>query len=354
MLSGGQTTLGTIAVLSFFIVSGFLITGSLVKHPSLARFCIHRLARVLPGFWVSLLVITFLVAPLAIDSAFPGRWTYAERLRLSPFSSIDYLAHNWTLQVKQYTIGPLFLGNPAGGTVNGSLWTLYHEALCWAALGLVSFCGGLRSRRFLLAVAGLIYVVHIFDFVDHFALLSMSPETALAVPFLFSRMIRPLYLAFLAGVLCWQYRSFLRWESRWFVVAVLLFLGSLVAGGFSLIWPFTLPYIVLWLAQRLPFQRMDRWGDYSFGVYIYAFPIQQCLVMTGLHLRGVTLYFAACLLASLVAGAVSWFLVEKPALALGWRLARSRGGRQITRGDLTAAVDLAAPPPARAVRTNAV
>src|ERR1043166_3788954 len=64
--SSKQTTMGMLAVLGFFAVSGFLLTRSLIENPSLERFVIHRAARLLPAFWTYLLVIVFIATPAII------------------------------------------------------------------------------------------------------------------------------------------------------------------------------------------------------------------------------------------------------------------------------------------------
>ena len=127
-------------------------------------------------------------------------------------------------------------------------------------------------------------------------------------------------LAFLSGMLCWRYRGFLRFEIRWLALALAILVAGVWLGQWPLVMPLALPYVVLFLAARLPFQKVERWGDFSYGIYIFSFPLQQLLTHWGVARAGLPVYLAASLALSIAAGVVSWFCVEKPALALGRRL----------------------------------
>ena len=80
--------------------------------------------------------------------------------------------------------------------------------------------------------------------------------------------------------------------------------------------PFTLPYIIFWLSVNLPFKNFDKHGDYSYGVYIYSFPIQQLLITLGLDKFGLSIYFILSLLLTMPLAMMSWNLIEKPCLQL--------------------------------------
>ena len=75
-------------------------------------------------------------------------------------------------------------------------------------------------------------------------------------------------------------------------------------------------YATLWFALAAPIKlyRADAWGDPSYGLYVYAFPIQQCLVF---GMPGINPYKLAVLsgLITLTLAYVSWWFIEKPALA---------------------------------------
>ena len=73
-------------------------------------------------------------------------------------------------------------------------------------------------------------------------------------------------------------------------------------------------YAFLWLAFNLPFSRFDAKGDYSYGTYIYAFPVQQALALSGVQEDGWTAYFAWSLVVTAALAFLSYRLVEAPCL----------------------------------------
>ena len=72
----------------------------------------------------------------------------------------------------------------------------------------------------------------------------------------------------------------------------------------------------LWLAAELPLRDFDRRGDYSYGIYLYGFPVQQLLVSAGLNQLGFGLYCLGSLLVTLPLAVTSYWLVERPCLRL--------------------------------------
>jgi peptidoglycan/LPS O-acetylase OafA/YrhL len=74
--------------------------------------------------------------------------------------------------------------------------------------------------------------------------------------------------------------------------------------------------LTLFAAMRLPLRGFDRRMDLSYGLYIYAFPVQQLLAMYGINAFGFTPYFLSALLIASVLAATSWFTIEKPSLSL--------------------------------------
>ncbi len=338
--TGPRMNIGSLAVVGFFVISGFLLSQSLERHPSIRRFCIHRLARILPGFWMTLLFSTLVLAPALIRAEAGGAMSYAAALSTGPHSAIDYLAGNWTLDVQHFVIGPVFAHNAGGNGFNGSLWTLYHEGLCYAGLLVLWIARGLRPL-FTLLLWFVVFTMQALDFFDHASFVLASPALSIGAKFLFSSLTRALYLGFLSGMVLNHWRLHEKASPRWFWAALAVFAGSLVGGFAPVVWPVTLPFIVIWLAHRRTAWDCDRFGDWSYGVYLYAFPLQQCLALAGLQQHGLTLFILCSFAASLAAGAASWHLVESPVLRLarGWVKETPAGSAEVTR---TAALPLPA------------
>lgn len=335
--TGGKIQIGTIAVVCFFIISGFLITGSVLRQKSIWRFALHRGARILPGFWMVQLLTVFALAPVIMLIHHGDQLDYWDTLVVGPNSAISYLGRNAGLGMLQYPITDLFYRNPGNSAVNGSLWSLAPEVTCYFYLGLLAVIGGLRWKFTGPVLFLIVYGLHI-GAASHPELLSVVARRLEMVwishfqqaPF------RSVFLAFLAGMTCYQFRDRLVWKGWLAVCAGVALVAACWAQGFEMVWPIALPYLLLYLAFRLPFQRVEDYGDFSYGIYIYAFPIQQCLTLAGLPRFGFFPYLASSMILSVVAGVASWRWIEEPVL----KWARNVGRQPVVEPQASPAVAL--------------
>ena len=346
-----------IAVQGFFILSGFLIAKSLAENPSLWRFACHRAFRVLPAYWVYLCGMVFVLALWLIASRWPDRFSYVQLLTLGPQSAWNYFLQNWAVQALEFNIVPLFPSNPARFDVNGSLWSVQYEAIFYlnaaaacavqllprrmaGPIAVVAALAAFWCSSLVLAFAALAGVWRLLvppgrGTTALFVILYLSGLLVTFCPGVFEILplsavvwlvpvFHPLWrissLAFLGGMLCWRYRDRLRFEARWLALALAVLGAGIWLRQWTLVMPLALPFVVLFLGARLPFQKVGRWGDFSYGIYIFSFPLQQLLAQWGVHRAGLPAYLAASLALSIAAGVLSWFCVEKPALRLGRRL----------------------------------
>ncbi|WP_299953619.1 acyltransferase [uncultured Modestobacter sp.] len=291
----GDVSLGTLAVAGFFAVSGWLITASRLTS-ELPGFAWRRFLRIYPGYLASLLVVAFVVAP--VGSAL-GAGPYAVG------DGVGHLLANLTLEVHEYAVGATPTGVPYAGVWNGSLWTLWYEALCYVAVSLLLTVVPRRWARpavvaawavvTVLAVAERSLGLEIRYDVDTF--LELAPFFfAGAVLFLLRDRValHGLPAAISAG---------------WVAVVVVLDLGPAPAA-------LPIAYLLLWLGAVLPLQRVGRRNDVSYGMYVYAFPVQQLLVLLGAHSAGIVPYVVLSTLATAPLALASWLLVERPAQRL--------------------------------------
>lgn len=357
VLTRGVISGREIAVQGFFILSGFLIAKSLAENPSLWRFACHRAFRVLPAYWVYLCGMVFVLAPWLIALRWPARFSYVQLLTLGPQPAWNYFLQNWAVQAQEFNIAPLFPGNPERFNVNGALWSVHYEttfyvyaaAACGARLlprrkvGLVAALAAIAAFQcssLVLAFAALAGVWHLLVppgrgtavlFVVLYVsglLVTFCPGVFESLPLRFVVWLLPVFhplwqgssLAFLGGMLCWHYRERLRFEARWLALAAAVLGAGIWLRQWPLVMPLALPYVVFFLGARLPFQKVERWGDFSYGIYIFSFPLQQLLAHWGVARAGLPVYLAASLALSIAAGVLSWFCVEKPALRLGRKL----------------------------------
>ena len=291
-------SLGGIAVIVFFALSGFLITGSWARRPDAAEFTAARALRLLPGLAVVVTLTALLLGPAM--TVLP----LAEYL--TDPATPAYVLRNLSLAFLQYPLPGVFEGNPYGPAVNGSLWTLFHEALCYALVLALGLAGGLATRRratlALMVYAGLYILTALPDVAA-----GLSPR---------AEAFRALSLPFVLGVAGWVWRAAipLRWD-----LAVGASALALVARGTPLATEalvLALSYGVAVLAWRPggAIRGFNRLGDYSYGIYILAFPIQQTAVaLLGPMTPALNIALAAPV--TLVLAIASWHLVERPALA---------------------------------------
>ena len=332
-LTKGQASFGSIAVLGFFVISGYLIAKSGMSA-DVVQFLWRRVLRIFPGYWLVLLVGAFVVGP-AIWTI--GGRAFVDYFHLGSTGPVAYLTQNWTLQIGTYGIYDIFATTtPYGRLVhasefNGSLWTLAYEFGCYLMIAVFVAFAVLKKARFLipLAAAGMA-VVQVLAWVDLPALKTLSPR--LADPQLIA-----LTFAFLVGSTFAVYSRRVIVDDLLGVFSLLVVVITMRVGGFGIVGVAAGAYAILWLASRLPelLKRVGQKNDYSYGVYVYGFLVQQTLAFFGVYRLGFVPYLLSAAVITAGLAWISWHLVEKRAMSLkdwgpgrGWRYwfdrARSR------------------------------
>jgi len=328
MPMAGQT-FGSLAVAIFFALSGYLVCQSWISDASLHRFALRRALRILPGLLVVVMVTALLIGPLFS--------TLSASTYLQSSAVGKYIAKAF-LMLSSPALPGLFEHNPYPFGTNGSLWTLKYEISMYLCLALLGKLVGKTARirvafpMLLLAFGALWLVLQRSGVKD----IPMPMTWRLGTEMYIDRFA---YLGafFFAGTCALLYRDRIMLSPvlATAATAVLLFIpdATLVM---VLLW-FVVPYLVCTVAYRSP--RFMTWAngyDYSYGIYIYAFPIQQVMSMIGSQ-RGYPWF--AVLLASafttVIAAAASWYLIEKPALSFKRYIDRKPGalGRQAPADD---------------------
>lgn len=308
----GQASLGDLSVLGFFVLSGFLVTRSRENIASTPRYLWHRCLRIFPGFWVCLAVTAFILAPIEWHHE-TGRWTGLFAFKTT--GPLQYLRHDFLLTMHQWTIGPTLSNTPwakSSGVAawDGSLWTLIYEFKCYLLVAVVAVVASQALRRQIYVGLTILSTVAItLWLVNPTWVLRVLPELQL---FAFLRFL----FVFLLGGLAYLYADRIPITREAMVVAALVFLYTLHTGGVYIIGYVAFCYCVLCAAALLPVYRWDRFGDLSYGIYIYAFPIQMMLAARAFQRHGVYAFIATSLVLSTVAAFASWHLVEKHALRL--------------------------------------
>lgn len=295
ILSHGQTDLGSVAVLVFFVISGYLITQSFDRAPIAKRFLWARCLRIFPALFLAVSLSAILLGP-----AFT--WLPAGAYFADP-TTLSYMLGNASLLHMQYNLPGVFEHNPTPSIVNGSLWTLQYEFLMY--LGVLTL-GKLRLLRR--------WVVLVFLAIS--LLLSWrwtgGDYVAFGAPF-----------AAGAALYLWRDRVPLDWRLAGISAALLGI--SLLSYGFRIAFVLFGAYLVIYLAMARSVRLPDfaRRGDFSYGVYAFAFPVQQSVayLIGGQHAWYTNVLVSLPVVLGLAA--LSWHVIEEPALALKGRAMRS-------------------------------
>ena len=326
-LSHGQTDAGAMAVAGFFALSGLLVTRSALRC-SPGRFAWHRALRILPGFWACLLATTLALGPLLW---WVRNGSVAGYGATDP-SPLGYLTGNWFTAMRQWGIGDLLTTTPYGhekgyGVLNGSLWTLRYELFCYLAVGLLAAAGvaGAVRRRptVVCALAGVVYGMVLLDWLagDRWGTSTSLLPDLHGVPLLGDLRGRALFgflLVFGIGAVAAVRPDRFPVSTRLAAVAALVVPATFAAGGWGVAGAPAFAYLTLYAGLRAPRRvaALSPRADLSYGVYIYAFPIQQVLALLHLQRLGLLPFAVLSLAGALAAGWVSWHAVERPALRL--------------------------------------
>ena len=297
-------TLGMIAVAMFFVMSGYLVTQSWYQDPHIIRFAMRRFLRIWPGLIVATVVLV--VASAAITSL-PLHDYFGKETR-------RFITFNAQLRAV-YTLPGVFATTPFNAVrsaVNGSWWTIPLEARCYAYLIVL---GAMGLRRRLFSVLALILVAFMYA--------RTLPGHAMDNAF---HNLRYFYTAFFLGGVC--ARQFADEIQRHYRLMLCVGAGVVIVAGLrsqvGLAEWIVIGSLTLLVGSRSTpgLRSAARFGDLSYGIYIYAYFVQQWTV----HIWPATSSYPATLavacLITILLGWCSWHAVEAPALALKKRLRR--------------------------------
>lgn len=295
-LTRSRESTGSLPVLVFFAISGFLVTRSFMgRGTNLLTFMSARVLRIFPALWVA---IPFTIIVASFASAMPwGKY-------LTHHQTIKYWWHNSLLWNLEYNLPGAFLHVPKAGNVNGSLWTLPAEfrmyVIC-AALGL----------------AGLYAIRPVFNaFLLSVLILGLATKYD-TLPFIDNISVAQWQLAFLLGTALYVNRNEIRLNIP--VAVALLWAMRLIEapdlGRLYVIPAIAYATLCFSLHPAVFFRPFTRLGDYSYGLYIYAFPLQQLILFyhPDWSWPG-RLALAYPIILSVAV--LSWHFIEEPALRL--------------------------------------
>jgi peptidoglycan/LPS O-acetylase OafA/YrhL len=296
VLSHEQATFGGLAVYLFFFISGFLITASWLNSKSMNDYMRRRILRIFPGYTVAL-IFSFLVA-----SAFASHPFVDLPTRLAKFKDVFFLdltscSGDW-----------VFPKNPFPFSANGSLWTINPEFMCYLLVAAIGLFGFFKHRS--LIFAALLVMLGYYS-------LTLLLEGEASIQFNKNFFIFLFFTMFLSGACAWLWRDKIPIHPALTILALMIVLITIkFPPWFMVLAPFAASYLVLWVgfAFRIKFLGWCDKTDLSYGVYLFAFPIQQTLVSAGL--TNAWALFAIATPISMAVAFLSWTFVEKPFLRL--------------------------------------
>ncbi len=290
-----ELNFGALGVKIFFVISGFLVTRSWLGRASVPSFVSARVLRIYPAL-VAATLFTIILGGLSSPLAWPSF--------LTDPATLDYawrVALGWEMV---YRLPGAFATNPFPHEVNGSLWTLPIELRLYVVLLVAGSVTLLRRRQAWLAVVLGLTVL----FAARPDLFPLVPNTLV---------VRELALLFGLGSLAAVWHDSLPISLVAALVALLLVVWNPLGLTRGVLLSPLLAYMVLVVAYHPAVQwpRFAIGGDYSYGLYVYSFPIQQTIVerLPSISPLGM---FALALPISLAVAAASWHGIERPALRL--------------------------------------
>lgn len=286
---------------AFFALSGFLVTGSALRTRVTSTFLAFRALRIFPALMVevtlSALVLGACLTTLPLSAYFrdPQFFRY--------FGNIV----GWIT----FELPGVFKGNPVPGLINVNLWTLPSEFDCYLITALLMI-SGLLYRRWVMTIA-LVAISVLFAWMNLFTDFAVTPTTL--PPFAIT-------YYFFVGVVFYHWRD--RMPINLPLVLVCGAIGYVLQSGHHTVFiaPFFVTYVTLSAGlMSVPKISLISSGDYSYGIYLYGFPITQAVVMLvpGMQGNGWGTVGLSFLITCLFA-AFSWHVIEKPMLNLKKRL----------------------------------
>lgn len=309
----GGHTLGSLCVFVFFAVSGYLVMTSWDRTQNVRTFVINRGLRIFPALLVCLTLCAFILGPSVTSAGFTAYFSSTQ-----PFAFVATNLAMFTSHVEN-GLPHTFQNLPISKTINGSLWTIKYEIFMYVTL-LAVVCVTLKISR-----------VIAFLLVSFIVIWTVGTYQGLAEPGILLWRLEKIGLGgkllnlapfFLVGALIARApHHYLRFEIAAMFIAIAM-MSYQSTFAIVVLW-FVLPYCVLTLAYNSPeiFHLFGKKGDFSYGMYLYAFPVQQTL--THLHLLTWWMHFLLSTFITLCFAILSWKLIESPALKLKFRFSKN-------------------------------
>ncbi|MES2417965.1 MAG: acyltransferase [Bacteroidota bacterium] len=295
----GLSSFGSLGVNGFFILSGYLIAASWLNNKSFISFSWRRILRIFPAFWICLLFTSFIIAP--IMASIGGNHFDIVFLK----QQLSYVYKNLFLIIVQPDIANLST-NYYEHALNGSFWTLSWEFSFYILIAIAGIVGLLNKQKWIFVIIMALYI---------FSYWASDCKCAIFLKYYVSERIAILPFMFGLGALGYLFKHKIPNSTLLFIVCIIAWVLDIKYNLFIPLHPFFFLYIILWLMVNLPIKSFEKNGDYSYGIYIYHFPIIQLLLLSFNFDLNPWLLSSIAIIPTGILAYLSWHYIERPALS---------------------------------------
>lgn len=287
VVTGHLLSIGDVAVAVFFVISGMLIAQSFDRSATIGNFVEARFLRIYPALIATVVATVFILGPLMTSQPLS--------LYFGDATIFQYLNSITALKI-QYFLPGVFEKNLFPGTVNGSLWTLPIELACYAAIATIFSVA--NKRYFQSMVMGIVVLVVFGRILVHVNTFYFGLGAVIYL--LRNHILINKFLALLS-----------------LIIAVAMIATPINPILFYLVIGVAIAYLTLYFGfiGKSYFRNFAKHGDFSYGLYIWAFPIQQIVALKFSSIS-ILSHFFICAVATLALAIPSWYFIEKPSLKL--------------------------------------
>lgn len=291
--SNGKLGIGGIAVGVFFLSSGLLVSKSIERKHDTKKYFKARCLRIFPPLIAVVLISVFIIGPIFTELSL---FDYL-------FNPKTYLYLLNALLIPIHSLPGVFTNNIYGAVVNGALWTLPLEFICYIAL---FFCFQLKilnkkSMKYTLPLCVIGFILCFYTTIPVFTMMKQY--------------LQPVFI-FYIGMVAYVYRDKIILNGKLAGLLSLVWLALIYTGSAEIAMVFIFPYIILTIVYSVNqcSGKVSSLGNYSYGIYLCGFPIQQMIVyLFSGEMEAIINFVIAAPIAFLI-GIIIYQLIEKPIL----------------------------------------
>jgi len=296
-----------LAIDGFFVISGFLIAKSYENSKSLKQYVFKRIKRIVPAYVVVILFSALLFSVISTNS-FYDYYTNIQFWK--------YLTANLSFQNYLEPCLPGVFETNEICAINGALWTIKIEEAFYLSVPIFYWFLRVKKLKFYSLVI-FIYVLSVtyysyFMYMDNYRIAKQLPGA----------------LAFFAtGIMFYKnFSALLKWKDYIITPCLILFIVEQYIFHTQILKPIAFGFMVFFIAYSFRFlNNFGKYGDFTYGIYIYHFPLIQLFLFLGLFNRlPVAISGLAVMMFTLILAILSWYLIEIPYLSKSRRLRQKK------------------------------